>query len=89
MVGYSWIDQLKPIVRQWFAIGSCTSVEFPYNPPTTKEAYLYEPFFINTSRKLALLKQLENGFLDGKKMKILAEEQMQLTLMRLQKWLKL
>jgi hypothetical protein len=33
-----------------------------------KEAYLYEPFFINTSRKLALLKQLENGFLDGKKM---------------------
>jgi hypothetical protein len=46
--------------------------------PQTKR-YLYRTIFRKHFRKLALLKQLGNGFLDGKKMKILAEEQMQLT----------
>jgi hypothetical protein len=61
---------------------AAASVEFPYNPPTQKKRICIEPFFINTIRKLRS-KQLENGFQDGKKMKIQAEEQTQHTLMQI------
>jgi asparagine synthase (glutamine-hydrolysing) len=46
-VGYEWIDQLKA-----YCASQVTDVElagaadeFPYNPPTTKEAYLYRTIF--------------------------------------------
>jgi hypothetical protein len=45
------------------------SVEF-YNPPTTKEAYLYRTIF---HKYYPQTNQLENGFQDGRKMKIRVE----------------
>ena len=46
-VGYSWIDQLKAYCSTQVTDSqlAAASVEFPYNPPTTKEAYLYRTIF--------------------------------------------
>jgi asparagine synthase (glutamine-hydrolysing) len=53
-VGYSWIDQLAYCSTQVTDSQlAAASVEFPYNPPTTKKRIYIEPFFINTIRKLA------------------------------------
>jgi hypothetical protein len=42
------------------------AVEFPYNPPTIK-SYFYRSIFNKYIRRQLLLKQLENGFQNGKK----------------------
>jgi hypothetical protein len=48
------------------------SVEF-YNPQPQRKLTCIVLYFINITRKLMLLKQLENGFQDGRKMKIRVE----------------
>ena len=46
-VGYEWIDQLKSYCASQVTDAQLAgaAVEFPYNPPTTKEAYLYRTIF--------------------------------------------
>ncbi|MDG2432379.1 asparagine synthase B [Flavobacterium sp.] len=46
-VGYEWIDQLKSYCASQVTDEQLAgaTVEFPYNPPTTKEAYLYRTLF--------------------------------------------
>lgn len=46
-VGYEWIDQLKAYCASQITDAQLAgaAVEFPYNPPTTKEAYLYRTIF--------------------------------------------
>ena len=46
-VGYEWIDQLKSYCATQVTDAQLAgaSVTFPYNPPTTKEAYLYRTIF--------------------------------------------
>jgi hypothetical protein len=56
------------------------SVEF-YNPQPQRKLTCIVPF-INITRKLMLLKQLENGFQDGRKMKIRVEGLTQHTLVQ-------
>ena len=46
-VGYEWIDQLKSYCASQVTDAQLAgaAVEYPYNPPTTKEAYLYRSIF--------------------------------------------
>jgi asparagine synthase (glutamine-hydrolysing) len=46
-VGYSWIDQLKTYCATQVTDEQLAAAanKFPYNPPTTKEAYLYRTIF--------------------------------------------
>lgn len=46
-VGYEWIDQLKAYCASQVTDEqlAAAAVAFPYNPPTTKEAYLYRTIF--------------------------------------------
>ncbi len=46
-VGYSWIDSLKAIAEVRVSATQMESARyrFPYNPPATKEAYLYRDIF--------------------------------------------
>jgi asparagine synthase (glutamine-hydrolysing) len=46
-VGYAWIDSLKTYAGQRVADTQMENsrYRFPYNPPTTKEAYLYREIF--------------------------------------------
>jgi hypothetical protein len=83
MEGYEWIDQLKAYCNTQVTDEQLAgaSVEFPYNPPTTKLTCIVL-YFINITRKLMLLKQLENGFQDGRKMKIRVEGLTQHTLVQ-------
>lgn len=46
-VGYGWIDSLKEVSEQRVTDAQLENAQyrFPYNPPTTKEAYMYREIF--------------------------------------------
>lgn len=46
-VGYGWIDALKATAEKEISDEQMATAEyrFPYNPPTTKEAYYYRSLF--------------------------------------------
>ncbi len=46
-VGYQWIDSLKAVAEAHVSDSQMQNVHyrFPYNPPATKEAYLYREIF--------------------------------------------
>jgi len=46
-VGYSWIDSLKAFAEQQVSDTELANAKyrFPYNPPLTKEAYMYRRIF--------------------------------------------
>lgn len=46
-VGYSWIDTLKEVAAQQVSDQQLETARFrfPYNTPTSKEAYLYREIF--------------------------------------------
>ncbi len=51
-VGYSWIDTLKEVAAQQVSDQQLETARFrfPYNTPTSKEAYLYREILKNYSR---------------------------------------
>jgi hypothetical protein len=74
-VGYEWIDQLKAYCNTQVTDEQLAgaSVEFPIILQPQRKLTCIVLYFINITRKLMLLKQLENGFQDGRKMKIRVE----------------
>jgi asparagine synthase (glutamine-hydrolysing) len=78
-VGYNWIDELIEYASSKVRDEELESAQslFPYNTPTTKEAYFYRTIFNKFYPQISAAQTVRNGFRNGRKTKIHQEEPMQ------------